>query len=93
VIEGFKLGVDDFIAKPFNPTEELVLRVKLSFVRNLILFKESRNTCVTAILMPFAQNIRFMTTSSNLIFQNQSKSTDDLGFLFTLTPIQEKKSL
>lgn len=27
VIEGFKLGVDDFIAKPFNPIE-LVLRVK-----------------------------------------------------------------
>lgn len=27
VIEGFKLGVDDFIAKPFNPTE-LVLRIK-----------------------------------------------------------------
>lgn len=27
VIEGFKLGVDDFIAKPFNPLE-LVLRVK-----------------------------------------------------------------
>jgi len=27
VIEGFELGVDDFIAKPFNP-KELVLRVK-----------------------------------------------------------------
>ena len=27
VIEGFKLGVDDFIAKPFNPIE-LVLRVR-----------------------------------------------------------------
>jgi DNA-binding response OmpR family regulator len=30
VIEGFKLGVDDFIAKPFNPIE-LVLRVNVSF--------------------------------------------------------------
>jgi two-component system response regulator VicR len=30
VIEGFKLGVDDFIAKPFNPIE-LVLRVKRFF--------------------------------------------------------------
>jgi DNA-binding response OmpR family regulator len=27
VIEGFKLGVDDFIAKPFNPIE-LVLKLK-----------------------------------------------------------------
>lgn len=27
VIEAFKLGVDDFVAKPFNPIE-LVLRVK-----------------------------------------------------------------
>ncbi|MBE0390535.1 MULTISPECIES: response regulator transcription factor [unclassified Flavobacterium] len=27
VIEGFKLGVDDFVAKPFNPIE-LTLRVK-----------------------------------------------------------------
>lgn len=30
VIEGFKLGADDFIAKPFNPVE-LVLRVKRFF--------------------------------------------------------------
>lgn len=30
VIEGFKLGADDFIAKPFNPVE-LVLRIKRLF--------------------------------------------------------------
>jgi DNA-binding response OmpR family regulator len=50
VIEGFQLGVDDFIAKPFNPIE-LVLRVK-RFVY-LIPFKESRknNTCVTASIL------------------------------------------
>ncbi|MET0760205.1 MAG: response regulator [Flavobacterium sp.] len=31
VIEAFKLGVDDFVAKPFNPIE-LILRVKRFFI-------------------------------------------------------------
>ncbi|RTY95246.1 response regulator transcription factor [Flavobacterium sp. GT3R68] len=31
VIEAFKLGVDDFVTKPFNPTE-LILRVKRFFI-------------------------------------------------------------
>jgi DNA-binding response OmpR family regulator len=44
VIEGFKLGVDDFIAKPFNPIE-LVLRVKFR-LETLIPFKESRKTTI-----------------------------------------------
>lgn len=31
VIEAFKLGVDDFVTKPFNPTE-LILRIKRFFI-------------------------------------------------------------
>jgi DNA-binding response OmpR family regulator len=45
VIEGFQLGVDDFIAKPFNPIE-LVLRVKAFRLETLIPFKESRKTTI-----------------------------------------------
>jgi len=30
VVEAFKLGADDFVAKPFNPNE-LILRVKRLF--------------------------------------------------------------
>jgi DNA-binding response OmpR family regulator len=44
VIEGFQLGVDDFIAKPFNPIE-LVLG-KAFRLETLIPFKESRKTTI-----------------------------------------------
>lgn len=32
VVEAFKLGADDFVAKPFNPNE-LILRVKRLFIK------------------------------------------------------------
>lgn len=35
VVEAFKLGADDFIAKPFNPNE-LILRIKRLIVKKLL---------------------------------------------------------
>lgn len=64
-IEGFKIGADDYISKPFS-IEELILRCKVFLKRNT---NHQKSTQTKLSISNFILD----TTSNELVFQNQTK--------------------